>query len=747
MSRYKLSSTAAPFIYQPNQLSVNHKIVVTDDGHGVASALVKKLKGHGYQAELAREVPATADTVILLHGLQRFNNIEQAVACNFQAFCQARTIAPRFTRKGGIFITVQDTGGNFALHGTSEYPVWAAGLAGLVKTAALEWPKAVCKAIDLQQDNISAEILAERLLPEIFNAADVPEVGLLANGERVSIHTVVENTVKPKFNLDKNAVLVVSGGGRGVTAACIIALAKLTQAKFVLLGRTALQNEPPHLQNCASEAALRESIINYSKSNNIALKPTELRQQLAQILAGREIKASLEALKAAGSEVCYFDVDIQDPAALNTALAQVRQRWKKITGVIHGAGILADKLIAQKSDEQFHAVFNTKVIGLKNLLQATHEDTLEIIALFSSVAGRFGNVGQCDYAMANEVLNKVAQNEQRRRGKKCHVKSINWGPWEGGMVTPQLKALFLQKGIALVPVAAGAAFFVNELGVTDEDSVEIIYGSSLQTENEEFYIQQKTHPFLLSHTINDVPVLPACLVLEWFVVTAKKNFPALSFSRCENFKVLRGVRLINFKTTGHRFKVAISSNTVAGTEQSLSLQLTGENNTVHYSAKIIMQPTPDVPPSELFTLATQAPWPWDIHNIYLPAAAHLFHGPDFQVIQSLDGISADGGTGQLTGIKSKKWPDHNWQIDVAALDGILQLVRLWGIQVLNKPTLPTQIGAFMQYQPNLASGTLRCIFQSRIKDKYRTESDALLMTPDNQVYAQMQGIEMCATAY
>ncbi len=74
--------------------------------------------------------------------------------------------------------------------------------------------------------------------------------------------------------------------------------------------------------------------------------------------------------------------------------------------------MLADKLIVDKTPAQFDRVFDTKVVGLRNLLAATSDDPLKVLCLFSSVAARTGNVGQVDYAMANEVLNKVAISER-----------------------------------------------------------------------------------------------------------------------------------------------------------------------------------------------------------------------------------------------------------------------------------------------------------------------------------------------
>src|SRR6185369_2965281 len=106
--------------------------------------------------------------------------------------------------------------------------------------------------------------------------------------------------------------------------------------------------------------------------------------------------------------------------------------------------------------------YGTKVTGLRALLSATSGDDLRFIALFTSTTGRFGRTGQVDYAVANEVLNKLAQVEARRR-PACRSVSINWGPWDGGMVTPALKKVFANEGIGLISLSAGGELLVREI--------------------------------------------------------------------------------------------------------------------------------------------------------------------------------------------------------------------------------------------------------------------------------------------
>ncbi|MGF7473852.1 SDR family oxidoreductase, partial [Salmonella enterica subsp. enterica serovar Minnesota] len=71
------------------------------------------------------------------------------------------------------------------------------------------------------------------------------------------------------------------------------------------------------------------------------------------------------AIAAAGAQARYEAVDVTDAIALNAMLARVRSEWGPVIGVVHAAGVLADKRIAEKTDAQFDAVFSTKVEGLR----------------------------------------------------------------------------------------------------------------------------------------------------------------------------------------------------------------------------------------------------------------------------------------------------------------------------------------------------------------------------------------------
>ncbi len=95
---------------------------------------------------------------------------------------------------------------------------------------------------------------------------------------------------------------------------------------------------------------------------------------------------------------------------------------------------------------------------------------LNYLVLFSSVVGFYGNVGQSDYAIANEILNKSA-HLVKRNYPQSHVVAINWGPWDSGMVSPELKQAFAERNIETIPVAVLAQMLVDELAIGNQESI------------------------------------------------------------------------------------------------------------------------------------------------------------------------------------------------------------------------------------------------------------------------------------
>jgi NAD(P)-dependent dehydrogenase (short-subunit alcohol dehydrogenase family) len=179
------------------------------------------------------------------------------------------------------------------------------------------------------------------------------------------------------------------------------------------------------------------------------------------------MRDTLAAMKAAGAAVSYFACDVRDTDAFGDLIDQIYQRYGRIDGVIHGAGVIEDRLLEKKTLDSFRRVFQTKVNGAGVLAAKLRPETLRFLVFFSSVSGRFGNRGQADYAAANEALNKLAQDLDRRW--PARVVALNWGPWSGsGMVTAEAERQLAERGMALVPAAEGCRLLLEELAAAGD---------------------------------------------------------------------------------------------------------------------------------------------------------------------------------------------------------------------------------------------------------------------------------------
>jgi acyl carrier protein len=722
-------------------------VVIVPDSGGVAEALKTLLEARGLHVTLETNVSAGARQVVFLAGLDGADGAARTRELHWRALEAAKTIA----HAPLAFITVQDTGGSYGLEAFESHRAWTAGLTGLARTARLEWPEANVKAIDVSTTGLDAHTIASRIAGELLAGGPEVDVAIDPNGTRRILHTIELPAARiSTLSVDEHSVIVASGGARGVTAGCLIELAKVARPRFILLGRTALEEEPESLRSLSDEASLKRALLDQLRAQGQAVTPAELSRRVASLLAMREIRATVSALHAAGSPAEYVPVDVNDINDLRKCLARFREMWGPITGVIHAAGVLADKRIADKTREGYERVFETKVGGLEALLDATASDPLRLIGLFSSVAARTGNVGQSDYAMANEVLNKVARAEAARRGESCVVTSMGWGPWAGGMVSPALEAHFKAQGVSLIGLEEGAKAFVAELG-TVPGAVEVVLGDGLPTADGgqlRFHVglQHGQDDYLEGHCIQDTPVLPVVVVLEWFLRAARAFGPGMNLQAIEHLKVLRGIKLDRFRGEGERFTiVATNAATKASTKQDdgadelvLALELLAHEGAVHYSATARLSTKPCARQQAPVTSGLDAS-PWSVSELY---DGLLFHGASFQVIEEVEGVSERASKARLLPVTAMGWDITGWQTDAAVLDGGLQLALIHGALWSGKASLPTSIGEYRDYGFGPGDAPVECVLSLRQVNRHKIVCDLSFLGQQGDVLAQMNGVEM-----
>ena len=645
--------------------------------------------------------PADADLVVLLHGL----GPDGAVAAAFGALTEmaARATPPR------LLVSV----------GSESRE--SAGIEGLTKTAAREWDAEwICVSLD------SPDRLASSLADELTRGGGAREVRLgVRRAERVRFASPLSVAARAV----PTGPWIVSGGARGVTATCCVALARAGMRQVVLLGRTPLRDEPAACRGARTEPELKQALIAAATQKpNLAAIQREARE----ILARREVLATIGALESAGTEVCYEAVDITDPVAVASVVARARVAWGPIRGIVHGAGVLADKRLGEKTAEQFQSVLRTKLDGAQALLAACREDPLEAVCFFSSVAAHSGNVGQSDYAAANAMLDRWAEGEAAVRGDACRVVSIAWGPWDGGMVTAALAKHFTAKGIGLIPLAAGADAFVQEL--RRGRAVQVLLGCGLESAEPAptttVRFDAARAPYLGDHAIAGSIVVPMTLALDWLLAAGVRELgPSIE---------LREITLLKGAVAPEGFAELELALAAGASKDVRTATLTHPDGRLAYRA-IVAKASGEETAAVVPMPAAAATLPECCAN---PYGAALFHGPAFQTIRHVVRCDAQGISARLAPAGELGWPG-GWQLDPVALDGALQLLRLWGWAEDGRTSLPTSIARCRAWGGWPATGEVLCEVTATRENAFRLRGDArFIELASGKVLATLDGIVM-----
>ena len=259
--------------------------------------------------------------------------------------------------------------------------------------------------------------------------------------------------VDGQMPLGPSDTLVVSGGGRGVTAAVTEAIVAASGCTVILLGRSAAPAaEAAYTACCVDEMALKKALVTASTG-----KPDlkAINAEVSRILANRAVQQTIDRLAQHAAKVDYRSCDVGDAATVQRALAN-----ENVTALLHGAGVLRDKHLENLSADDLAVVYDTKVGGWHNLLAAVDADQPKLAGLFASSTGRFGRTGQAAYAAANAALAGAAAISAAQ--PQTRVLAVDWGPWDGGMVDAGLAKLFRQEGIELIPLNDSADYFARQ---------------------------------------------------------------------------------------------------------------------------------------------------------------------------------------------------------------------------------------------------------------------------------------------
>jgi acyl transferase domain-containing protein/NAD(P)H-dependent flavin oxidoreductase YrpB (nitropropane dioxygenase family)/NAD(P)-dependent dehydrogenase (short-subunit alcohol dehydrogenase family) len=354
---------------------------------------------------------------------------------------------------------------------------------GLLKSLALEWPGIVAKSVDFDSTEGPAKI-ADAIVAEALHTDRDSEIGYPEGVRAVFVNsslplalTTSHYGVKPA----EDWVVLATGGARGITAEIVHKLLKPGMT-VIATGRSEFnEHEATELAGARTATALRNHFI-ANVPEGITLVPRQVETWVKQIERDREIRHNLTRMSEGSVNVIYKACDMSDSGSVQSLLKEIYTTYGRIDAVIHGAGVIEDKLLVEKAWDSFDRVFDTKVDSAYLLARFLHPSQLKLLAFMGSVSGRIGNTGQTDYAAANEVLNRFAW-WLSYRWTNTRVVSINWGPWASqGMATGPIQASLKKRGIAPIAIEDGCGFFEEEIAFGTKEDAEVLAGEGPWTQ-------------------------------------------------------------------------------------------------------------------------------------------------------------------------------------------------------------------------------------------------------------------------
>ncbi|HEX8852009.1 MAG TPA: SDR family oxidoreductase, partial [Pyrinomonadaceae bacterium] len=273
-----------------------------------------------------------------------------------------------------------------------------------------EYPDIACRIVDVVFPAADAR-QEERLLGQLISelAADAAESLVAYRDNRRWVQAFepvrLERPPADAAPLKEEGVYLITGGLGGIGLVLARHLAQTLRARLVLTARAGLPPREQWPDWLATHEAEDESSV-----------------RMREILA----------LENLGAEVLALGADVADAERMREVLRLARERFGRIDGVVHAAGISPGGMIETKTAASAASILAAKVWGTRVLEELFKDEQLDFLVLFSSLASVAGAFGQVDYCAANAFLDAFAHYNLRRSATPTIT--VNWDTWrEVGM--------------------------------------------------------------------------------------------------------------------------------------------------------------------------------------------------------------------------------------------------------------------------------------------------------------------------
>ncbi|WP_213451354.1 type I polyketide synthase [Rhizomonospora bruguierae] len=599
------------------------------------------------------------------------------------------------------------------------------GAAGLAKTLHLEAPQVRTTVVH----TLPSVAAVDRIVAEVAGTTGFSEAYHDLDGTRrvPTLRAMPIEPAEPVAPLGGADVLLVTGGGKGITAECALALAVDTGARLALIGRS---------------------------------DPGE----------DAELAANLARIAQSGVAVEYARADVTDAEQVRRAVRALEGSLGPVTAVLHGAGRNEPAALGGLDLDAFRRIIAPKVDGLRAVLAAVDTGRLRLLVTLGSIIGRSGLRGEAHYAVANDWLNDLTV-EFGSGHAQCRAVCLEWSVWSGVGMGERLSVVesLAREGVTAITADQGVRILRRVLSDPDCPPTVVISGRTegihtvrherpelplhrflerplvwypgveLVTEVE---LSAATDPYLADHHLDGNLLLPAVFGMEAMaqVAGALTGEPRPSvIERVEFARPIvvppdgsRRIRVAALVTGPDTVDVVIHAEETGFAAQHFRA-------TLWYGAG----PAPAGPPEQV---AAGMP------TVQLDPAADLygsvlFQGDRFQRLRRYHRAAAREVDAELAADDSVRWFADHLPATLLLGDPGVRDALMHGNQVCvpHATLLPAGIDRLYPAGPELSAATgLRYCATERGRDGDTYTYDIALRTPDGQIVERWEGLRLRA---
>jgi enediyne polyketide synthase len=448
------------------------------------------------------------------------------------------------------------------------------GAAALARTLRLEAPQVRTTIVHLA-GGTDVATATERAVAETAATTGFTEVHFDADGMRTvpTLRVLAPAQAPGRPPIRAGDVLLVTGGGKGITAESALALAAGTGATLAIVGRSAPESDT-------------------------------------------ELAANLARMRDSGLQVEYRRADVTDSSKVREVVAEFQSRLGPITVVLHGAGRNEPAALARLDLDLLRETLAPKVDGLATVLAAVDPHRLRLLITFGSVIGRFGLRGEAHYAVANDWLaERTTAYAQEHPETRCLC--VEWSVWSGVGMGERLSVVesLLREGITPITPDRGIEILRDLLARPLQRQVVVVTGRAEQVDTirleqpelpllrflerpllqyhgvelvAEARLSPDTDPYLDDHELDGNLLFPAVLALEAMAQVAIGARGRIGTPVFERVEFARPISVARTGGTGIRIAAVIGDDRATVSIRSDETGFAVD----HFSATLSFTPQP-----------------------------------------------------------------------------------------------------------------------------------------------------------